>query len=93
MEERNLDFETIKELCERISALETKLSDFIDVNSETLAEIRKSLKSLNDLSHSFSQRISKLETEVKWFAKIPIVFLLAMNVFLSLLIFIKNFIK
>ena len=78
-----------KELIERLISLETRLDNFIETNSQVLKEIKETLKKLNDLSHKYESRISKLEVEMKWFAKIPIVILLGLNAIIGALHLIK----
>jgi len=78
-----------KELIERLISLETRLDGFIETNNQVLKEVKETLKKLNDLSHKYESRISKLEVEMKWFAKIPIVILLGLNAIVGALHLIK----
>ena len=78
-----------KELIERLISLETRLDGFIEANNQVLKEVKETLKKLNDLSHGYESRISKLEVEMKWFAKIPIVILLGLNAIVGALHLIK----
>ena len=78
-----------KELIERLISLETRLDGFIEANNQVLREVKETLKKLNDLSHGYESRISKLEVEMKWFAKIPIVILLGLNAIVGALHLIK----
>jgi len=78
-----------KELIERLISLETRLDGFIETNNQVLKEVKETLKKLNDLSHKYESRISKLEVEMKWFAKIPIVILLGLNAIVGVLHLIK----
>lgn len=78
-----------KELIERLISLETRLDGFIEANNQVLKEVKETLKKLNDLSHGYESRISKLEVEMKWFAKIPIVMLLGLNAIMGALHLIK----
>ncbi len=78
-----------KELIERLISLETRLDGFIEANNQVLKEVKETLKKLNDLSHGYESRISKLEVEMKWFAKIPIVILLGLNAIMGALHLIK----
>ena len=78
-----------KELIERLISLETRLDGFIEANNQVLKEVKETLKKLNDLSHGYESRISKLEVEMKWFAKIPIVILLGLNAIVGVLHLIK----
>ena len=79
-----------KELIERLISLETRLDGFIETNNNVLKEVKETLKKLNDLSHKYESRISKLEVEMKWFAKIPIVILLGLNAIVGVLHLIKT---
>ena len=78
-----------KELIERLISLETRLDGFIEANNQVLKEVKETLKKLNDLSHGYESRISKLEVEMKWFAKIPIIILLGLNAIVGALHLIK----
>jgi len=78
-----------KELIERLISLETRLDGFIEANNQVLKEVKETLKKLNDLSHKYESRISKLEVEMKWFAKIPIIILLGLNAIVGALHLIK----
>ena len=77
------------ELKERLAVIETKLDLFLNHHKEIIKEVKNNADKLAEEIGSHKVEIAKLQTEIKWFAKIPLTIMIGLNIMLSLLTLIR----